>query len=82
MLVIVQSPNSLAPGWLKPEHALQFPHHAKVSCEDFGDHSLLVFLLEDSDQAQDEEVGEEGQFVTRSIIESSGGSERREEVVR
>lgn len=81
MLVIVQSPHALAARRLELEHLLELAHDVEVRHEDARDHRLLVVGGENTDEAKDEEVGEEGELVTRPVVESRCRAERGAEVV-
>lgn len=71
VLMIVESPDSLASRGLELESLLQLPHDSEVGGKDSGDHGLLILLTEGAGETKDEEVGEEGQLVARAIVQAS-----------
>lgn len=81
MLMIVEPPHALAPRRLKPEPLLEPPDQVKVSHKHARHDRLLVAWGEDADEAEDEEEGEEVEFVAGAVVESGGRAERGEEVV-
>lgn len=81
VLVVVQSPHALAPRRLQLEHLLELAHDVEVRDKDARNHRLLVGGRENANEAEDEEVGEEGELVTRPVVESRCRAERRAEVV-
>lgn len=68
VLVVVQSPDSLTPRRLQLVHLLQLPHDVQVGSEHPRHERLFVLGAEDADQAQDEEVGEEGELVPCAVV--------------
>lgn len=69
--MIIEAPHAFTPGRFELKHLLQSPDQVEVSDKHARDECLLVFWTEHADQAQYQQVGEERQFVTCAIVQSS-----------